>query len=216
MSLQEKKGKKYPYTLEEIREICGIDSIHTARKYLHDVLPPGYEKEGHGLGARYSENTLNSFRFVMMIKKSQESEKTQESKEKLKRALKLGQIRKVMEELGQEQINRMVLDNEPIDIRFVVAGKNGQISIPRDLKSALAKQTAVLISGDNAKTINKFGDGALQYSLTDEESYIAKQDEWNTYIVGEHIEVRYKGGLDEEQLDELKFASRILRSIIDR
>ena len=56
-----------------------------------------------------------------------------------------------------------VRNNEPIDIRFVVAGKNGQISLPGDLKSALAKQTAVLVSGNAAKTLNKVDESDMQY-----------------------------------------------------
>lgn len=210
MLLLDQQENKYPYTLEEIKKTCGIDSIHTARKYLHEVLPPGYEKQGHGMGARYSENTLNSFRLVMKIKKSRDS------KEDLKKALKLGQIRSVLEELGQEQINRMVQDDEPVDIHFVVEGENGLIELPKDLKSAFAEQRAILVTDQAAKTIDKVGEGETPYPIREEVVCTPEYHDWKTYPVGESIEVRYKGELSDEQIEELKVVSRILKSIVER
>lgn len=209
MPLPDQQENKFPYTLEQIRKICGIDSIHTARKYLHEVLPPDYEKQGHGIGARYSENTLNSFRFVMKVKNSQDS------KEKMKDALKLGQIRKVMEELGQDQINRIVRDKEPIHIHFVIKGKDGQISLPKDIESALTKQSALLISGNNVKTINEIDELEVPNPMQEEVCHSPGLKNWNTYPVSKCLEVRYKGELSEEKLDELEVVSRILKSIVE-
>jgi len=195
----EDQKKGYPYTLQNIAEKCGIKSIHTARKYLHDVLP-SYERKGHGKGARYSENTLNSFRFLMLLID--------------KKALKHDQMTDVLKELDQEQINRVARGEEPLEIGIATKDKDGKISFAGTSSVASGDGAAILVEGKSAKTIKVVAGQPMLYSLK-EEKQNKDDDDWVWLPVSDRIEIRVKGLLSKSQREELAVATRILKSIVE-
>lgn len=187
----------YPYTLKQIQDICGIDSIHTARKYLHEVLP-SYEREGHGKGARYSENTLNSFHFVMLLKEKQ--------------VLALDQIKAVMAELGQEQINRVIEGIEPLQIGIALEDAKGRLTFPAGSTNDSGEEKAIIVRGTRAETIKN----PLRESASASRGQTAKAGvDWHRMPISNRLELRYKGSLSNAQREELAVAARILKSIVE-
>ena len=182
----------YPYTLSDIMEICGFESIHSTRKYKSKVLPRScIQKQGEKRGARYNENTLNSFKVLKLILD--------------KKLLTWEQITNVMSALTQDQINRIARGDEPLRVQYAFTPEQAQ----QVASGESAKEKVLLIDGDDVSEI------AVSETRRTRKSDEDGSEDIRTIDVSERLQLRVKGELSQEQVQELEIASRILKSIVD-
>ena len=178
-------------TFEEILEKTGINE-NTARKYLPMVVPEGGQI-GKKRWVKYNEDTLNTFHVLKMIID--------------KKALNRSQIVNVLKLLGREGVNRVVNENEPITLEIAEVGKDGKLKVSSDYLHRYGNGKAILLDGDEVRRVE------VDVKKPAEKP---KQPKWKVHAVSERLEVRYKGELSSEQMNELKVVSRILKSVVEQ
>lgn len=185
---------QFPYTLQEIMEICEFESIHTTRAYLSKVLPQScVQRQGEKRGTRYNEATLNSFKVLKMLLE--------------KKVLKTKQITAVMDSLGQQQINRIANGYEPLTVHVAIAGEVGGSGANTTLPSS-PDQPVLLVEGNRVSRID----------VSEKERQSAAHvdvEKWNVLPITKVLQIRFKGELTPSQREELHVATRILKSIVE-
>ena len=187
------------FTLQDIADKCQIRKIRTARHYLHEHLPR-HHRQGKGKGSRYGDDTLNCFLFLIKLKRET--------------PLTLEQISSVIEKLDQEQIDRVVSGEEPLEICLAVKDNKGRVRLP-DGHLQKSKRDAILIQGNKARAIRMGSHESGSSRRQAKKRGPGKQDDWRIVHAGDRVELHYKGNLSNNQLEELKVVSRILGSIIE-
>ena len=187
----------FPYSLEDIAELSGVGSIHSTRKYLQKVLPATcYNRSTDGRGAKYDENTLNSFRVLKMLLD--------------KRVLRWEQITAVMTALGQELINRIARGEEPLKIHLAVADGDGVVNLSDGPVDTTGEEKVMLLKGNEVETISVNEEGTKHLTRP------PQPEPWKSWPITNRLEVRYKGNLSSDQMDELRVTARILRAIVEQ
>ena len=93
----------HTYTLAALAEKTGLTE-RTVRYYIEKVLPP-HHKQGRGKLARYSQDTLNSIRFIVLVGE--------------RYGFKPGQAKGVLADVPQETIDRVVRGEEELAVMTV-------------------------------------------------------------------------------------------------
>jgi hypothetical protein len=186
--------KEYPYTLKDICAYVGIDSIHTARKYLSNVLPPAcVEKDGNKKPAKFSEYTLCAF---MVLKQLVD-----------KKLLTWAQIKAVLSSLDQEQIIRIARGYEPLHLHLAVPEEVDALA--NGANAEYGNEKVLLIEGETVKAMD------FQGAATEQLSVDVNKEGWASIPITENLELRYKGKFSDKQVEELSVAARILKSIAE-
>lgn len=186
---------QFLYTLEEICKKSGIESPNSVRKYLRDDVPQSLvEKKGNRRPPLYSETTLNALR---VLKKLND-----------RKVLSLTQIKAVLSSLDREQINRIGTGKEELHLHVAVPDEVKELQ--RKRKSAKeTSEKVLLIDGDQVKPIEFDGSSAFPVSKE------ATDHDWDTIRITENLELRYRGRFSDKQIEELRVAARILKSIAE-
>jgi len=182
------------FTLKQIAEECGIENIRTARHYLNQL--PKSHRQGQGRYAKYTRKTLNCFLLLNRLK--------------TETPLRIEQIAGVLRSLPQDQIDRIVSGAEPLEIGFAIKDGKGRYKLP-DEGSGKGHSRALLVDGDKVRPVEVLDKGALE---TAPEAPMSEA--WKEIQVTPRIQVRYQGKLSTSQIQELKIASRILKTIVER
>jgi DNA-binding transcriptional MerR regulator len=120
-----KMNENHTYTLAELAERTGLTE-RTVRYYIEQVLPP-HHKQGRGKLARYGQDTLNSIRFILLVRE--------------RYGIKPGQAKGVLADVPQETIDRVVHGEEELAVMTVPSAPAGmKPGRPSSLPAASARR----------------------------------------------------------------------------
>jgi len=206
------------YSLEEMGRLTGL-SPRTIRNYIQKGLLPGAEARGRG--AFYTDLHLNRLRCIQIIRE--------------RSGLPLDELRRVMQTLPEEQIQRIGTGEEdvvalPVGQAYPPVGGLFSVGEPLDEtyesdtmqaapsaeepSSALdyIRQLRGGLPGDQSrfaeliKALERLTGGQRVYRK-------AKNEWWATVKVTEDMEIRVRG-LDEKDIGQLERLADLLRSLI--
>ena len=192
------------YTLEDLAKDFGL-TPRTARHYIENVLPP-HHKKGRGKLARYGQDTWNCFAFIQKVR--QESGFT------------ASQIAGVLDELDQEQIDRVAEGREELRIATIPslsasAKSASRSSIPRASQRAKAKykvqeplsDIALCMSEERAEERLELFD---QLKSFDEET----EPSWQNLYADDELRISYKGQASREQREQVELTAQLIKKML--
>ena len=205
-------NKDHTYTLAELAEETGLTE-RTVRYYIERVLPP-HHKQGRGKLARYSENTLNCIRFILLVRE--------------RYGFKPGQAKGVLADVPQETIDRVVRGEEELAVMSVPTAQ-AKMSIERvsSMPSSSARM-AKHMTGDQhrmkASRVMENSPGPLfdaemsapnfEPEINEMASYSVTEriDPWRTIFADEQVRIqsRGKGKLTSHQQEQIEAAARLI------
>ena len=196
----------HSYTLAALAEKTGLTE-RTVRYYIEKVLPP-HHKQGRGKLARYSQDTLNSIRFIVLVGE--------------RYGFKPGQAKGVLADVPQETIDRVVRGEEELAVMTVPSAPPGidikqSRSLPRSsrrMKKFMASEQQSLKSVEPLEDfLDCSFDAAMPRSGSEPKvfesadySMAEPEDPWRTVFTDERIRIQCRGKrkltpLQEEQIE---------------
>jgi len=200
------------HTLAELAEICGLTE-RTTRYYIEKVLPP-HHKQGRGKIARYGPGTLNSIRFITLVKE--------------RYGFKPGQVKSVLASVPQETIDRVVRGEEEVAVMPVPSGRmklNVQQAgaLPRSkLRAAkYIKNTPQMFSPTRPATEDTssieedmlMSDAGPEINELFSYSSAEPEQPWRTIYADEHVRIQRRGNqeLSQHQEEQIEAAARLIK-----
>jgi len=165
------------YTLEELAEHFGL-TPRTARHYIGNVLPP-HHKKGRGKLARYGQDTWNCFAFVQKAREER---------------LTAAQISRVLAELSQAQIDRVVQGQEDL----AIVPTSTEVDSPRTER--LYSPRIASASRRSSKTAASVSKSAPR---------------WQVLYCDDELQIAHQGDADREQREQVRMAANLIKRILN-
>ncbi len=206
-------NKDHTYTLAELAEETGLTE-RTVRYYIERVLPP-HHKQGRGKLARYSEDTLNCIRFILLAGE--------------RHGIKPGQAKGVLADVPQETIDRVVRGEEELAVMTVpsapVRMKHVKASRMPSASSRMAKYMEVeepshRIARSPQNLLDVLSDAQMSEPNIEQEidesvaySMAKSAEPWRTIFADAHVRIQCRGHgrLTSHQEEQIETAAKLIR-----
>ncbi len=205
------------YTLDELAGAFDL-TPRTARHYIEKVLP-AHHKQGRGRRARYGQDTFNCFAF---IRKARDE------------GLTANQISRVLDDLSQDQINRVAEGLQDLAIVSAPVGESPEFgSAP--LASASSRLSGMIkdaaVSEGSGASVTR---GAENFGVrrqpgpnfiseeTEAPFYEAEMDDsrvaprWQVLFSDEELQITHRGDPSVEQREQVRIAASLIKRILGR
>jgi len=206
------------YTLKELADQCGLTE-RTTRYYIEQVLPP-HHKKGRGKLARYGQDTLNSIRFIQLVKD--------------RYRFRPGQAKDVLANVPQETIDRVVRGEEELAVATVSSGPDmmsseqvttlsrpskraeryKQKSRPRFGTAREPRVSAGISLERNMSMLDESADYEEMASMLSEQP----PDPWHTVFVSKEVRIQCRNNseLSDHQQEQVEAAARLIELAIKK
>jgi len=204
------------YTLTQLAKTCGLTE-RTTRHYIEKILPP-HHNQGRGKLARYGQDTLNSIRFIQLVKE--------------RHGFKPGQAKGVLASVDQETINRVVRGEEELVVKTVPSAPEKyavqeNASMPRASLRAKRHQKSEFptVRSSGLSLEDKFAALEMSMPMSDAGPEINEKPDfsaeepsepWQTIFSDGQVRIQRRGGqkLSGHQEEQVEAAARLIELAI--
>ena len=205
-------NKDHSFTLAELAEETGLTD-RTVRYYIEQVLPP-HHKQGRGKLARYSEDTLNCIRFILLAGE--------------RYGIKPGQAKGVLADVPQETIDRVVRGEEELAVMTVpLTPSRMKRARPDSLHRAsermekymTVKESSHKTSRPRQDPLEAMFDAEMPSSSSAPEvsesfafSLAGSEEPWRTIFADEQVRIQRRGNrkLTSHQEEQIEAAAKLI------